>query len=83
MGHKIAIDFGTTNSVVAVWDEANGAARLVSIPGMSGGRQEGLPVLALTLKAQSPEVRVHALELAAATGTPEAIPLANNWYRKP
>ena len=35
MGHKLAIDFGTTNTVAARWDEAAAAARLIDIPGAS------------------------------------------------
>ena len=35
MGHKLAIDFGTTNSVVARWDAKGHTAQLVALPGLS------------------------------------------------
>lgn len=35
MGHKLAIDFGTTNTVITHWDEAAHAAEVVHIPGIS------------------------------------------------
>jgi len=43
MGYKLAIDFGTTNSVVACWDEPAHAARIVPIPGISVEKVEGQP----------------------------------------
>ncbi|MBN2550514.1 MAG: Hsp70 family protein [Anaerolineales bacterium] len=33
--HKIALDFGTTNSLIARWDEANHTAEVLEIPGLS------------------------------------------------
>ena len=46
MGHKLAIDFGTTNSVVARWDEERRAARLVAPPGLSAAPGESrLPLI--------------------------------------
>jgi molecular chaperone DnaK (HSP70)/HEAT repeat protein len=38
MGHKLAIDFGTTNSVVARWDDKGHTAQLVALPGLSVDR---------------------------------------------
>lgn len=35
MGHKLAIDFGTTNSVLARWNEATDTAEIVSVDGLS------------------------------------------------
>ena len=35
MGSKLAIDFGTTNSVIARWQGANSSAEIVSLPGLS------------------------------------------------
>lgn len=35
MGQKLSIDFGTTNSLVARWDETKGGAEVVAIPGLS------------------------------------------------
>jgi molecular chaperone DnaK (HSP70) len=35
MGVKLAIDFGTTNSVVAVYDDSSAAGRTVPIPGLT------------------------------------------------
>jgi molecular chaperone DnaK (HSP70)/HEAT repeat protein len=40
MGHKLAIDFGTTNSVLARWNEGVGAAEILAIPGLSGDWQD-------------------------------------------
>ena len=49
MSSKLAIDFGTTNSVIARWHEADGRADLVSLPGLSlppgSGRQPLIPSL--------------------------------------
>jgi molecular chaperone DnaK (HSP70) len=49
MGHKLAIDFGTTNSVVAQWDEEKRAAEVVSIPGLSALNLEGVPPIVPSL----------------------------------
>lgn len=35
MGYKLAIDFGTTNSVIARWNPADGSPELITLPGMS------------------------------------------------
>ena len=35
MGDKLAIDFGTTNTVAAVWNEATSSAEIVGLPGLS------------------------------------------------
>jgi molecular chaperone DnaK (HSP70) len=42
-GQKFAIDFGTTNSVVARWDEASRCAEVLSLPGLSALNLEGVP----------------------------------------
>ena len=33
--HKIAVDFGTTNSVIAIWDNETNSPRLLNVPGLS------------------------------------------------
>ncbi len=43
MGHKLAIDFGTTNSVVARWNEDRHVTEVVSLPGLSALNLEGVP----------------------------------------
>lgn len=43
MGHKLAIDFGTTNSVIARWNEETAAPELVSLPVIGTGTQGELP----------------------------------------
>ena len=40
MKHKLAIDFGTTNSLLARWDEPTGKAQVVSIAGISTPTQD-------------------------------------------
>jgi molecular chaperone DnaK (HSP70) len=35
MGYKLAIDFGTTNSVIARWEESSEKAEIVVIPGLT------------------------------------------------
>ncbi len=49
MGHKLAIDFGTTNSVIARWDDAKRTAEVVSIPGLSALNLEGVPPIVPSL----------------------------------
>ena len=44
MAHKLAIDFGTTNSVVVHWDEDSHSAKPLLIPGLSS-QIEGQPPL--------------------------------------
>ncbi|MBN1430085.1 MAG: Hsp70 family protein [Anaerolineae bacterium] len=46
---KIAIDFGTTNTVVAVWREASNAPETIRLPGLSAPGEEGLPPLVPSL----------------------------------
>jgi molecular chaperone DnaK (HSP70) len=45
MSHRIAIDFGTTNSVLAEWDEKAAQARLLAVPGLSQPAADGRPPL--------------------------------------
>jgi molecular chaperone DnaK (HSP70) len=45
MSHKVAIDFGTTNSVVAVWDEKDGCAQVLNLPDLSATFSDGRPPL--------------------------------------
>ncbi len=49
MGHKLAIDFGTTNSVVARWHEENRTAEVIAIPGLSALNLEGVPPIVPSL----------------------------------
>ncbi len=42
---KIAVDFGTTNTVVAIWREALNAPETVRLPGLSAPEAEGMPGL--------------------------------------
>ncbi|GAB4470286.1 MAG: Hsp70 family protein [Anaerolineae bacterium] len=42
---KVAVDFGTTNTVVAVWREAAGAPETLYLPGLSAPLVDGLPPL--------------------------------------
>lgn len=46
---KLAIDFGTTNSVVAAWDEAAQAVRLLYLPGLSSAAADASEPLIPTL----------------------------------
>lgn len=44
--HKLAIDFGTTNSVIARWDETTNTPEVVTLPGMgAAGSNEFPPVV--------------------------------------
>ena len=45
MPHKLAIDFGTTNSVIAQWNDAADAAEVISLPGLSQTELNGRPPL--------------------------------------
>jgi molecular chaperone DnaK (HSP70) len=49
MGYKFAIDFGTTNTVVAYWDERENTPQVVHIPGMSLTDGDGRPPLVPSL----------------------------------
>ncbi|MCB9452061.1 MAG: Hsp70 family protein [Anaerolineaceae bacterium] len=45
MGYTFSIDFGTTNTVIARWDDANNAAEVLTVPGLSTQLVTGLPEL--------------------------------------
>jgi molecular chaperone DnaK (HSP70) len=49
MGSKFAIDFGTTNTVIARWDETTGTAEVIAIPLISTNGQDGRPPLVPSL----------------------------------
>jgi len=49
MGHKLAIDFGTTNSVIARWDEEKRTTEVIAIPGLSALNLEGVPSIVPSL----------------------------------
>lgn len=40
MGHKLSIDFGTTNTVIARWDETTSTPEVMSLPGICIDRVE-------------------------------------------
>jgi molecular chaperone DnaK (HSP70) len=73
MGQKLAIDFGTTNSVIARWNEARQAVEVVSLPILSAANLAGVPPIVPSLlyvhdgsTAQitlGQSVREHALDL--------------------
>ncbi len=46
---KIAIDFGTTNTVVAAWQEASRAPETIALPGLSASSGGGSPPLVPSL----------------------------------
>ncbi|NJL56780.1 hypothetical protein HC928_17730 [bacterium] len=43
MGHKLAIDFGTTNSVIAQWNGDDVPATILAAEGLSSSDIAGLP----------------------------------------
>ena len=45
MGHKLGIDFGTTNSVIARWDDEKDDSEVVQIDGLSDTSDKHLPPL--------------------------------------
>src|SRR6476661_8050070 len=49
MTHKLAIDFGTTNSVVAHWNSEKETSEIVSIPHISASSEDGRPSLVPSL----------------------------------
>src|SRR5450432_1435571 len=59
--HKIAIDFGTTNTVVAHWNDATALAEIVDVPGISlvdGGRPPLVPSLLYVHDAKANKVTI-------------------------
>src|SRR5688500_17949545 len=59
---KVSVDFGTTNTVVAVWREANKAPETVRLPGLSsvadGASPPLIPSLVYVRNGEVPEVLV-------------------------
>lgn len=49
MGYKFAVDFGTTNTVIAHWEEASGIPKIVSIPDITSDSEMEKPSLAPSL----------------------------------
>ncbi len=49
MGHKLAIDLGTTNSVIARWNETDNKAELVPLPGIVTSEIADRPALVPSL----------------------------------
>ncbi|HRF98887.1 MAG TPA: hypothetical protein PLZ51_26940, partial [Aggregatilineales bacterium] len=43
MGHKLGIDFGTTNSVIARWDDDKQDSEVILINGLSDTSDKNLP----------------------------------------
>ncbi len=59
MPYKLAIDFGTTNSVIARWDEASSAGQTLSLPPLSlttGSGADLIPTLLYVKNGQTGEV---------------------------
>jgi molecular chaperone DnaK (HSP70)/HEAT repeat protein len=52
MGHKLAIDFGTTNSVIARWDEASAAGQTLALPPLSVATGSGTHLIPTLLSVQ-------------------------------
>lgn len=46
---KLAIDFGTTNTVVACWNETTAAPEIITVPGISISAVDGRPALVPSL----------------------------------
>jgi molecular chaperone DnaK (HSP70) len=49
---KVAVDFGTTNTVVAIWREANDAPETIRLPGLSSISDGALPLIPSLLYVQ-------------------------------
>ena len=62
MGYNLAIDFGTTNSVVARQDGATAAVEIVAIPNISTAPRAGerplIPSLLYLLDGREPQVTI-------------------------
>ncbi len=59
MGHKLAIDFGTTNSVVARWDTSTASARTLDVKSLSASTSSGaflIPTLLYVKDGRSRDV---------------------------
>jgi molecular chaperone DnaK (HSP70)/HEAT repeat protein len=59
MGHKLAIDFGTTNSVIARWDESTRQGQSLEVPGLSAAGGSGVflvPSLLYVRDARSDDI---------------------------
>jgi molecular chaperone DnaK (HSP70) len=59
MTNKLAIDFGTTNSVIAVWDEATQTGRTLPLPPLSLSTNSGaflIPTLLFVQDGRTPEI---------------------------
>jgi molecular chaperone DnaK (HSP70) len=53
MTYKVAIDFGTTNSVVAVWNAAKDAPEVITLPNLSmGASADSMPLIPSLLYVQ-------------------------------
>jgi molecular chaperone DnaK (HSP70) len=72
MSARIAIDFGTTNSVVVRWDERQGGAELLALAGLServaDGRPPLIPTLLYVANGRTANGRTDAGHAALATG---------------
>jgi molecular chaperone DnaK (HSP70) len=49
MGQKLAIDFGTTNSVIARWQTESETAEIIALPGLSDPSAQELPAVVPSL----------------------------------
>jgi len=57
MGLKLAIDFGTTNSVIARWDEATQQAQTVALPPLSLTTSAGVSLIPTLVYVQDGQTR--------------------------
>lgn len=62
MGHKLAIDFGTTNSVIARWDVDKDQAEIITLPGLTDATIPNhppvVPSLVYVTNAPAGEVKI-------------------------
>ncbi|GAB4340682.1 MAG: Hsp70 family protein [Phototrophicales bacterium] len=49
MGYKLAIDFGTTNTVIACWDDTKEDAEIITLEGLSDTSKPGMPPIVPSL----------------------------------
>lgn len=49
MGYKLAIDFGTTNTVIARWDDSKEDSEIVALEGLSDVSKPGMPTIVPSL----------------------------------
>jgi molecular chaperone DnaK (HSP70) len=45
MGYKLALDFGTTNSLIALWDDEQPTAKIINLPNVSLNEAKDHPAI--------------------------------------